>query len=388
MTPVSPSVPVRRLSLFYALYFALLGCIAPYWGLYLQDRSFSANDIGLLMGGFGLVRILAPNLWAVLGLRFRSPLHMVRIAGVMTLICFSFIWQAGTRTDFLLVMLSYGFFWAAMLPQYEAITMHFLGNRVEIYSRIRVWGSIGFILLVVMAGLLFDYFSVRLLPLLMFLLMTAIVLNSLLLKNTSAGMGKHEGSVNFWRIMTARPVMAFIVMTVLLQISHGPYYTFFSIYLEAHGYSSWQTGCLWATGVMAEVVLFWQFSRVANIFSWQMWCVASLFLTALRWLMVALFPDNGWLLLLAQITHAFSFGAMHVIAMRYVQYFFPGRLQARGQALYSSVGFGLGGAVGAWLSGMLWQPLGDTEVFMLAAAIALLAMVVAWIGLKTVTDCH
>lgn len=386
MSAVASSVPVRQLSLFYALYFSLLGCIAPYWGLYLQQRSFSAQDIGLLMGGFGLVRILAPNIWAALSHRFRSPLQMVRLAGVMTLICFSFIWLAQSRSAVLLVMVSYGFFWAAMLPQYEAITMQALNNQIGAYSRIRVWGSVGFILLVLCAGVLFDYFSVALLPVLMFLLMLAVVINSLTLKSSAVSSDSHDAGVSFREKIISWPVISFIVMTVLLQISHGPYYTFFSIWLEAHHYASWQIGVLWAAGVTAEVILFWQFHRLVNLFSLQMWCIVSLLLTALRWVLVALYPENALILLLAQFTHAFSFGAMHVVAMRYVQNFFPGSLQGKGQALYSSVGFGLGGAAGAWLSGMLWQEAGGQGVFLLASVAAAAALLIAWVGLRSETD--
>ncbi len=386
MPAVASSVPVRQLSLFYALYFSLLGCIAPYWGLYLQQRSFSAQDIGLLMGSFGLVRILAPNIWAALSHRFRSPLQMVRLAGVMTLICFSFIWLAQSRSAVLLVMISYGFFWAAMLPQYEAITMQALNNQIGAYSRIRVWGSVGFILLVLCAGVLFDYFSVVLLPLLMLLLMLAVVINSLTLKSAAVSSDNQAAGVSFRERIISWPVISFIVMTVLLQISHGPYYTFFSIWLESHHYASWQIGVLWAAGVTAEVILFWQFHRLVNLSSLQMWCIVSLLLTALRWVLVALYPGNVLILLLAQFTHAFSFGAMHVVAMRYIHSFFPGTLQAKGQALYSSVGFGLGGAAGAWLSGMLWQEVGGQGVFLLASVAAGTALLIAWAGLRTATD--
>jgi len=378
--------PVIRLSVFYILYFALLGCIAPYWGLYLQHRSFSAEDIGLLMGGFGLVRVLAPNMWAALGPSFPSSVSMVRMAGIFTLICFSFIWLADSFLSVLLVMLGYGFFWAAMLPQYEAITMQALGNQIGRYSRIRVWGSVGFIVLVVCAGFIFDTLGVNFLPFMMFLLMTGIVVNSWLMPSSAGKYSHQEKTTSFRKAALRLPVVVFIVMTILLQISHGPYYTFFSIYLENSGYSGSSIGFFWAVGVIAEVVLFWQFRHLVELLSLKNWCIFSLLLTSLRWVLIALFADNISLLIFAQIMHAFSFGAMHVVAMRYVQIFFPAALQGQGQALYSSLGFGLGTAVGAWLSGMLWDQAGGTAVFLSVAVVSAIAALIVKIGLISETD--
>jgi len=377
---VSSEPPVIRLSLFYILYFALLGCIAPYWGLYLQDRDFSAGDIGLLMAGFGVVRVVAPNLWAALAPRFPSSLYMVRLAGLLTLICFAFIWWAESFSGVLAVMLGYGFFWAAMLPQYEAITLKALGNQIGQYSRIRVWGSVGFTGLVMLAGLLFDVFSVSVLPLIMILLMAAIVFNSWLIP---AAAGVREGQAQtqgFWQTLTRRPVLIFLLMTMLLQVSHGPYYTFFSIYLEDLNYPSWLIGTLWAVGVLAEVVLFWQFRHLAELLTLKHWCILSLMLTTVRWVLIALVPENLFLLVIAQGIHAFSFGAMHVVAMRYIQVLFPAPMQGQGQALYSSLGFGLGTAIGAWLSGVLWEAAGGVIVYLLAAVVSVVAAVVVWRG--------
>tara|TARA_Y100001001_G_C7995313_1_gene304414 strand:+ start:328 stop:1518 length:1191 start_codon:yes stop_codon:yes gene_type:complete len=391
-TPVSGKTvevqnpPMARLSLFYVLYFALLGCIAPYWGLYLQNRDFAAEDIGLLMAGFGLVRVAAPNLWAALGPLFPSPVHMVRLAGSLTLLCFVFIWQADSFSSVLLVMLGYGFFWAAMLPQYEAITMRALGNQIGLYSRIRVWGSVGFIVLVLLAGYLFDLFSVALLPFIMLLLMSGIVLNSWLMPASTGHVREfHEGD-GFLRIAGQGPVVLFILMTVLLQISHGPYYTFFSIYLESLSYQSWQIGLLWAVGVAAEVILFWQFRHLAERLSLKNWCVVSLLLTSIRWLLIALVPGSVVVLVMAQLMHAFSFGAMHVVAMRYVQMFFPAAMQGQGQALYSSIGFGMGSAIGAWLSGSLWNVLGGSEVFVLAGLVSVVALLLVTFIFRSETN--
>ncbi len=382
MTITSTATPTARLSLFYGLYFALLGCIAPYWGLYLTELNFTPQEIGSLMALFGTVRILAPNLWAYWGRNISAPLVMVRAAGLLTLLCFGGIFLVDSFTGVACIMVLYGFFWAAMLPQYEAITMQALGNRLDEYSRIRVWGSIGFIVAVMMLGRLFDKVSIKALPIFMLLLMVAIVLNSWLLRSATVRHKTVLARGNMLSFLRQRKVIAFILVTILLQIAHGPYYTFFSIFLEENGYSKSQIGLLWSTGVCAEVVLFWQFGRIMKWLTWSQWLLVSLALTGLRWCLVAWAVDNVWVLVAGQTLHAFSFAAMHAVSMRCIQVFFPAAMQASGQALYSSVGFGLGGAIGAMLSGLLWQSLGGADVFMLAALVAVIAMFIAWWGLR------
>lgn len=373
----------HKLSVFYALYFALLGCIAPYWGLFLQDRKFNPEQIGILMGCFGLMRIIAPNLWAYWGRYFASPLHMIRAAAIMTLLCFSLIAFADTLLSMAVVMMLYGFFWAAMLPQYELMTMRQCENKVELYSRIRMWGSIGFILTVAAAGLLFEWLSVAVLPLIMFVMMVVITVNSFRMPTSAAvkTVDQEAERQPFLPVLLSKPIMLFLGMVILLNISHGPYYTFFSIYLESKGYTSTVIGMLWALGVVAEVALFWQFQRLVHFLSWQHWCMLALIFTALRWLLVAVAADIGWILVISQAGHAFSFAVMHAVSMRYVQHLFPPALQARGQAVYASAGFGLGGAIGALASGLMWDSVGGEWVFGLASATALAAMLVAWRGL-------
>lgn len=374
-------VPYRRLSFFYFLYFALLGCIAPFWGLFLQAREFSAEDIGFLMAAFAAIRILAPNLWAHAAGHFSSPLVMVRWAGVLTALCFAGVWWANSLSSMLLVMLAYGFFWAAMLPQYETITMQALNNRIDDYSKIRLWGSVGFIVAVVALGWLFDVLSVHYLPAVMLVIMLLITANGFFL-SASATLREEKKGQNFISQALQKPVIVFISITVLLQISHGAYYTFFSIYLEQLGYSKSAIGLLWSLGVFSEVILFWQFHRLLHLLSWRGWVMISLILTAVRWLLISLQADQLILLLVAQVLHAFSFGAMHAVSMRYIQHYFSRANQAQGQALYSSIGFGLGGAIGAWGCGIFWNKLGGDQVFALSAVITVVAFLIAWTGLR------
>lgn len=364
-------------ALFYALYFALLGCIAPFWGLYLQHLEFSASDIGLLMGMFGVVRILAPNIWAAQARHFNSTLHMIRLAGLLTVVSFTLIFVARDLVWVAVVMMAYGFFWAAMLPQYEALCMESLGNQLDRYSRVRLWGSLGFVITVGVLGAVFDQWGIVLLPVIMWILMVLITVNTWLVSQDKQPKEQVLGQASFLSLLTSKAVIGFIVVNIFLQISFGPYYTFFSIFLESAGYSASLIGVFWAIGVIAEVILFWQFGRIMHLMSWRTWIAVSLIVTGIRWALTGYLLHSVWTLILLQTLHAFSFAAMHAVSMRYIQSLFPGSLQARGQALYSSVSFGLGGAIGAFASGLLWESLGGTLVFLLAGIVSMLAAVIA-----------
>jgi len=334
------------------------------------------------MAMFGVVRIAAPNMWAAQSHRFRGPVQMIRMAGGLTVLFFCLIFFAQDFYTVALVMVSYGFFWAAMLPQYEVLCMQSLSHQLDRYSKVRLWGSLGFIVSVMLVGGLLDLTGIWILPLVMLLLMLMITGNAWGMRESHWQTSDATSDQSFWAIVRRPAIVGFILVNVLLQVSFGPYYTFFSIFLEEQGFSPTQTGLIWSAGVIAEVLLFWQFGKVMHLLSWRYWIVLSLVLTGIRWSLTGIATQSLFWLLLLQTLHAFSFAVMHAVSMKYVQVLFPAAMHGRGQALYSSVGFGLGGAVGAWLSGLLWLPLGGTLVFTLAGAVALIAAPVAYLTLN------
>ena len=168
----------------------------------------------------------------------------------------------------------------------------------------------------------------------------------------------------------------------LMLFSHGPYYTFYSIYLEEHGYSRSFIGEMWALAVFAEVVLFLIMQRLFRLIPLKVILMGSLVLAVLRWLLIGFFINNIFLLVFAQLLHAASFGSFHAAAIQYIHRMFRGRLQGRGQALYSSMSFGAGMALGSIVTGYAWDRLGAMVCFSAAAVTALLAIAVSWIWLE------
>ncbi|MDQ7075476.1 MAG: MFS transporter [Gammaproteobacteria bacterium] len=376
----SSDLPYWKLSSFYLFYFATLGALIPYWGLYLQSLGFSAAEIGELIAILALTKLIAPNIWGWVADHTGKGMWVVRITSLLALLSFSLLLWVNSYLWLALVMALFSFFWNASLPQFEAVTFSHLGKNSHAYGRIRLWGSLGFILLVVVLGPLLDRFGVETLPWIVLWLFVVLWLSSLLVPEAPAS--EHPSSAaSLWSVLKQPKVLALLLACFLLQASHGPYYVFYSIYLEQVGYSTTVIGLLWALGVVAEIGVFIWAPQLLRRFPLGTLLALSLFLTALRWLLIAYFVEVQVVLLFAQLLHAASFGLYHLAAISFIHRFFVGRHQGRGQAIYASVSFGAGGAVGSYFAGQFWQSWGAALTFSVAGGVALLAALVAYWGL-------
>ncbi|MCF5802083.1 MFS transporter [Pseudomonas tremae] len=371
-------LPYWRLSGFYVCYFALLGASAPFKALYLSHLGFASARIGELIAIPMLMRCVAPNVWGWLGDYTGRRLAIVRFGAVFTLLAFSLILLEKTYAWLALVMALYAFFWHAILPQFEVITLAHLQGQAARYSQIRLWGSIGFILAVVLLGRVFERFSLDLFPYILLAIMAGIAVSSWWVPNAQPPISTREADGGGFIRQLARPgVLAFYISVALMLFSHGPYYTFLTLRLEALGYSRGLIGMLWAVGVVAEVLMFMAMSRILQRFSVRQVLFASFLLAALRWLLLGLFAEHLPALLVAQVMHAATFGSFHAAAIHFVQRSFGPRQQGQGQALYAALS-GVGGALGALYSGYSWNALGPAWTFSIAslAAIAAAVMIV------------
>ncbi|WP_028468948.1 MFS transporter [Neptunomonas japonica] len=373
-------MPYIRLSGFYFFYFALLGAMIPYWSLYLESLDFDAKTIGLLMATLHFSRILAPALWGWIADRTGQRLRVIRAGALLTWVIFIAMFWQDTAIGIALVMLGYSFFWNAVLPQFEVVTLNHLGAAQSKYSRVRLWGSIGFISTVLLVGYILDKVSVSWIPLILLILMVFIWLNSLLIPEVSK---PEDGSLlesSSFRDVVFKPhIIAFFIITLLIQFSHGPYYTFFSLMMQKLEYTRTEIGMLWSLGVVAEILVFVVMHTLIIRVGLRFIMLVSLVLCVVRWVLLAFWPENIFMVIIAQLLHAATFGSLHAVGISLVHYYFPGTMQGRGQALFSSIGFGLGGTAGAVVAGLLWDSYGSAVTFSVAAAVSLVAIVLAYV---------
>lgn len=371
----------RVLAGFYFFYFAFVGAFSPYWGLYLQSLHFSAWEIGILMSLTQVMRIFAPNIWGWVADHSGKRSYIVRLAALVSVISYAgvFIGQ-----KFLVLLVALGimsFFWSASLPLVEATTLSLLGSNSAGYSRIRLWGSVGFVVASVLIGHLLERFGVAQLPAMVMLMMLGIAIYAWWIPE-SAPPAHRVDSGSLLDILRQPAVIALFVACFFMALTHGPYYTFYSIHLANHGYSESAIGYLWSVGVIAEIVAFALMPRIIRGLGLRRLFLLGLLLALLRFLMIAWLAQSTMLMFLAQLLHAATFGTHHAASIALIHSFFQGRHQAKGQALYISASFGLGGTLGGLATGALWTSLGAGWIFTLAALSAGVGLLLAWHWLR------
>lgn len=363
-------IPSARLSTVYFFYFASLGAFMPFWGPYLAEAGFSGSQIGELMAIVLATKIIAPNVWGWLADRAGAHMPITRWGAFGGVVAFSGVLLYTGYWWLAVVMAAYSFFWNAILPQFEATTMRTLGRDAHRYALVRLWGSVGFIVAVALLGWAFDHIDIAWLPWIVLGIFAALWLATLYVREPVRDMEQDNNVPALVAVLKRPEVIALFVACFFMQASHGPYYAFFTLYLEEAGFSRAVAGQLWALGVAAEVVLFLLMPKLILRFGAWFLVSVALVLTTLRWALLAAIPDSLPMLLFIQALHAASYGVYHAAAISLIHYFFPGRLQGRGQALYSSLSFGIGGAAGSLVAGYLWDGISPASVYVFAAFLA------------------
>jgi PPP family 3-phenylpropionic acid transporter len=246
------------------------------------------------------------------------------------------------------------------------------------YGRVRLWGSLGFVVSVAVCGALFEQIGIRHFPWLVVAAFALLWLATLRLPDAPAT-AADDGPAPPVRSVLRRPAVAWFFGGVALTVlAHTALYAFFSLYLAEQGHGEGVVGLAWGVAVGVEVLFFWAQGRVFGRLTPIGWLQLAAVATALRFALTAAFGGTLALLLAAQLLHALSFAAQHAACIAMVHRFFPGRLRSRGQALYSVLGYGLPGVVGGLAGGWLGERLGFTLVFWAAAAVGMLA----WAALR------
>jgi len=370
-----------RLSRFYFSYYFFVGAFVPYWGLYLQSEHFSAADIGILMSLFQVSRIFAPNFWGWLADHTGKRAQWIRLTSFLGLCGFMSVFWAHSFFWLFFVMAALSLFTSSTLPLAESLTLAHLATTNGHYSRIRMWGSLGFIVASVLLGFVIDATGIK--SLLLFLLSVQMVLFLLSYTLPDPKLVAHEHDrFSIWQVIKQPNVIALLVGCSLMVTAHGVLYNFYSIYLSEHGYSKGTIGLLWAVGVVCEIGIFILMPRMMAKYSLKTILMISLVLAVLRFSLIGLSIDHLWILILAQTLHAATFGSFHAASVEVITQFFKGRHQAKGQAIYNSVAYGIGGTVGGVAGGYALQFLGGQQTFILAAIFPLIGLIVIALGLN------
>jgi PPP family 3-phenylpropionic acid transporter len=353
----------------YFFYFGVLGVFLPFFNLYCHHLGFSGFQIGALSAVRSAAMVLFPVVWGALADRYhaRRPIYLACNI-VSTALWAGFLFS----TDFTVMLamtLAYGIFFAPIISFLEAFTMDALAGEKKSYGRIRAWGSISFITTVVLLGKALDRYPS---DMVLFLILTGAAIQALAATqipaplSATAASRQEVGAGSLWTTRT----LLFLLAAFLMLVSHGAYYGFFSIHLEALGCGKTFIGFSWALASSAEIIVMLFSNTLFQRFGLSSVLLFSFVVAAGRWLTLAL-VEAPWLILLSQVLHAVTYGTFHMASILYIDRLSPGWGKTRGQAVNNAVTYGLGLMVGFLASGLGYEPIGAQGLFGVSAIIAL-----------------
>lgn len=365
--------PAQALAVYYFAYFAYVGAYSPYITLYLKDLGLAAAQIGMLYAIPQVMRIFGPNVWGALADRSGAPVPILRAAALLSLLSFCLLYAGSTFAWIFVVLVATHFFTSAQMPVVEALTLHEVRDAPGGYGRIRVWGSVGFIAAVLGVGALLDAAAPRaVLHVVAGMLFCTVAASWLIPVAGGAGGRAKSGSVA--AVLAQAHVRAFLGAGALNAFAHSALYTFYSIHLAEHGYSKTTIGIMWALGVAIEIAVFQCMPQIMRRFDASRLFFSTFAVCGVRFLIIGWCVESWWLLVLAQLLHASTFAVYHASAVALVGRYFGPANQGRGQALFISLSFGLGGFLGGIVSGLLWDRVGPSWTFSVSAVAGLLGM--------------
>lgn len=400
----TPTKIFTLLSSFYFIYYASVGIFLPFWNLYLEQQGFNKAQIGWLMSVLMLARIVAPYFWGAIADKTNKPVFIIRLAVVVEmLVWLAVLWFSPSFYTYILLMFVYSFYQNATVPLVESVTLFWLEDTQGNYGKIRLWGSIGFLVTAFGLGVIFDYVSMNYLPYCLLLLSILCLLlsgfirqkpmektrkiasktttnkttptNKKITSKTTLTTEETHPNTAFFDNLKQRHIRWFYFAQFLLLFSQAPYYGFYSNYLAEFNYSTSKIGTLWVAALIAEIIMFSQSKKLLHRFSQHSLFIACFVITGLRWLTVAFFPTLFVVQMLAQTLHAFSFALFQAVAMQFIFKHLEHHEQSRAQALYMSC-WGLGVALGTGITGYFWEATGGSFWFAAAGILIILFAVV------------
>jgi PPP family 3-phenylpropionic acid transporter len=364
-------VPFAALS---ASYFAHIGFFNPYLPLWLKAQGLPITVISLLASVQSLTRIFAPYAWGALSDRTGERVRLLRVSATIALVASLGLWWPGGAWWIALVLLLLFTHTSSMMGLTEAAMAHLVAGDWGRYGKVRLWGSIGFMVTVFAAGAWFERFGMESFPGWTLATLAAVLACTWWLPDArEAPHGSRAGHAPIGATLR-QPVVRWFFASLLFHVmAHFAIYGFLSLYLDALGYSKTTIGVLWAVSVVVEIAWFYAQGRLIQRFPMERWLLLCGLATALRMAVTA--GLGGWLvaIFLAQMLHALTFATHHTACIAMVTRHFPGRLRARGQALFTVVGYGIGGVVGVLAGGAIASRWGFQPVFAAAGLLALLA---------------
>lgn len=334
------------LSLFYYFYFSIIGVYVIFIPKVLSGYGYSASEIGILLGAAPLVRFILPFLF-IKGLQLNTKtFHYSLVIMVIAAVAFYSNVEHFYRLLFSNILLGVGM--SLILPYIEVIALENIGK--ERYGKVRLFGSIGFIIVALVLAKLFAISSIALYFLLILTVVTALIAYVISTREHQESMQKRGSEQKKFSLFEDIYLWAGLVF---MQISFGSFYNFFTIYETDHGITLDMTVYLWSFGVLVEVVMLFAQGRLLANYQLLNLIRISVLASVLRWFLLFSYPENLVLLFLSQSIHALSFALFHSATISYLYQIYQNKKLA--QQFFMGFSYGLGGLSGAVISGYIYE---------------------------------
>ena len=371
--------PLARYGALSMGYFAAIGLFNPYAPLWFQSLGYSTLLIGTIASLQSWTRVVAPYAWSWLGDHGGQRVRLIRWSAAGALLSALALLGVQSAVPVAAVVTLMFLANSAIVPLSEALLAQLLSTARGVdparYGRVRMWGSIGFIASVTLFGALLERLGIAIFPAFVAAMNGLLLVAALRLPAGREEVRHAAPAPAVWPTLR-RPAVAWFFASVFFTVlAHTSLYAFFSLYCVEQGYGKAAVGALWAVSVAMEVAAFATQGR------WYPWLTPLGWLRVVAWVSVLRFVAtagggaSAWVLVLAQAAHAVTFAAHHATCIGLVQRHFPDRLRSRGQALYTTLGYGLSGVLGGVGGGWLISQVGFAAVFWAAAGCALAATV-------------
>ncbi|MEA3227807.1 MAG: MFS transporter [Campylobacterota bacterium] len=351
------------LASFYFFYFGIVGIYIIFMPKVLTMLSYSSSEIGIIFTAAPFVRFLLPFIFKI-GFKLTKKLFNISLV-IMLGSAISFYLSVNNFYALFISNIGLGIGMGLILPYMEVIALEMIGK--ERYGKIRLFGSIGFILVALVLVQFLSSPDIALFYLLTFTLLTASIA-FFIVKNIDET-SKQKNSIKdditlliHWKLWLG---------LTLMQVSFGAFYNFFTIYETNYGISLDMTVNLWVFGVVAEIIMLYFQGRLLK-FNLVLLLQITIFSTIIRWYLVYLFPQNITILFFSQSLHALSFALFYSASISYLHQLYTNKVLA--QQFFSGVTFGLGGLIGAFGFGYIYEYY-PHSIFLVASLIASLSFI-------------
>ena len=374
-------VPFAALTAAYCTH---AGFFNPFLPLWLKDLGLSIAVITVLTSVQSATRMFAPYAWGMLSDRTGERAKLLRWGSIIALVASAGLWVDWGVAWLAVVLLVMFAQTSGMMPMTEAAVAHAVSHggtfNTKLYGRVRLCGSLGFMLAVLGAGAWFEHVGMKSFPLMVTLSLIALLYFAYRMPDVKeAPHTRAAGAVPIGPVL-AQPEVRWLFASIFFHVlSHMGIYTFFSLYMDSLGYSKTMIGVFWAVSVTVEIGWFFTQSRWLPRFSLTAWLVIAAAIMVFRMAVTASLASSLWILVIAQTLHAITFAAHHSACIALVSHYFPDSLRGRGQALFTVVGYGIPGVLGGILGGQLSTHFGLASVFWGTSAMALVATGCAYV---------